>query len=704
LSGAEPPQRTGPRRRVTELYEMGVAAPVIIWIVLHVMWHPGAFADPMLLMWALSIGAVDLMPVPASIDLRFSLSFPLQLAVALIYPMAVAGPVAFVGTSDMRELRHEIPLAKALFNRAQIAASVAAESALFHSLASLHSPWYRLVAAVAAATAVGYALNVIVVAWDFHLESRQPTAAILRQMHLGIFGEFVAAYMGLALFGVLVATSFAKVGVWSIAVFVAPLGFARQMFLRTHNLKEATEALAQKQLQQEWQAMHDSLTGLPNRAMFMKHLHSAIEDAAFQGAQVAVMIMDLNDFKEINDSLGHQCGDLLLEEIGPRLQGVLRDGDLIARLGGDEFGALLPNLPDSSVAVAIAERLLEVLEQPLILEGLAIVVSASIGIAIYPTHSEDVEALLRRADVAMYSAKEARGAYEIYTPSRDRYSPARLTLLAQVRPALENQEFVLHYQPKVSLSTGSVSGVEALIRWEHPEHGLVPPDEFIPMVERTVLMRPLTMYVLEQALRQWWAWARSGVFVPVAVNLSARSLLDVELPTQVAKVLGKWNVPPEQLTLEITESSWMADSIPSIGVLQRLSDVGVRLSVDDFGTGYSSLSHLKRLPINEIKVDRSFVTSMMSEPNDAMIVRATVELGRNLGLQVVAEGVEDRETWDRLAEFGCDLAQGYYLSRPVSASELTTWLARHGVNGYIERLALDPDRVDSLGERHLRAM
>jgi hypothetical protein len=217
LSGAEPPQRTGPRRRVTELYEMGVAAPVIIWIVLHVMWHPGAFADPMLLMWALSIGAVDLMPVPASIDLRFSLSFPLQLAVALIYPMAVAGPVAFVGTSDMRELRHEIPLAKALFNRAQIAASVAAESALFHSLASLHSPWYRLVAAVAAATAVGYALNVIVVAWDFHLESRQPTAAILRQMHLGIFGEFVAAYMGLALFGVLVATSFAKVGVWSIA-------------------------------------------------------------------------------------------------------------------------------------------------------------------------------------------------------------------------------------------------------------------------------------------------------------------------------------------------------------------------------------------------------------------------------------------------------------------------------------------------------
>jgi EAL domain-containing protein (putative c-di-GMP-specific phosphodiesterase class I) len=315
---------------------------------------------------------------------------------------------------------------------------------------------------------------------------------------------------------------------------------------------------------------------------------------------------------------------------------------------------------------------------------------------------------MRRADVAMYAAKETRTAYEFYSPSRDRYSPARLTLLGQARPALENHEFVMHYQPQISLATKRVSGVEALIRWEHPERGLVMPDQFIPLIERTVLMRPLTLHVLNEALRQWRAWAHGGVDLRLAVNVSPRSLLDVDLPDQVAEILDRWNVPPDRLILEITEGSLMADSMPSLSVLSRLSEVGVRLSVDDFGTGYSSLSHLKRLPIDEIKVDRSFVTNMRNDANDTMIVRATVDLGRNLGLQVVAEGVEDRGTLARLAEFGCDLAQGFFLSPPMSGPDLTKWLASHEVESGPLRQLVRPPRPrgeDAAGPRsHLRAV
>jgi EAL domain-containing protein (putative c-di-GMP-specific phosphodiesterase class I) len=307
-------------------------------------------------------------------------------------------------------------------------------------------------------------------------------------------------------------------------------------------------------------------------------------------------------------------------------------------------------------------------------EGLALDVSGSIGIAVYPEDSSEVEALLRRADVAMYSAKEAGGGHELYTPELDRHSPERLTLVSRVRPGLENGEFVLHYQPKLRVADERTTGVEALVRWDHPERGLVGPDEFIPLLERTVLLRPLTHYVLDHALRQWQGWSRRGVEIDVAVNLSPRSLLDVQLPDQVGELLGRWAVPPGALTLELTESFLMAESGRSVGVLSALADVGVKLSIDDFGTGYSSLSHLKRLPICEIKIDRSFVMNMTRNPGDAMIVRATIDLARNLGLQVVAEGVEDQETVERLAEMGCDLMQGFRYSRPLAAADLVAHL------------------------------
>jgi diguanylate cyclase (GGDEF)-like protein len=667
------------------LYKLATIVPLLAFVAIEAHRHPGEFlggrfAGPLLLEWVVAIAVVDLLPIPSAVGFPFSLSFPLQLSVALIYPTPVAAAVAFVGASDWRELRREIPLSQSIWNRAQLAWSVVAESLLFDRLASLRptSPWWQLGSAVLIAAIVGYSINAVLCAWYLHLRSGESTIEILRDMHVGVFGEFVVSYMGLALFAVIVATTFLKIGFWSIAVFIAPLAFARQMFARTQSLQEATNELAAKQRENEYQALHDALTDLPNRVLFQQKLRDTIASQTESRGVVAVMLVDLDHFKEINDTLGHHFGDALLQRIGPRLGDVLRADDMMARLGGDEFGLVLPNLDDEASAIRIAERILEELERPIAVESLQLDVSGSIGIALYPSHSRDVETLLRRADVAMYAAKESGSGYEVYSPSLDRNSPGRLTLITQVRPAIENHEFSLFYQPKVRLSDGKVDGVEALIRWRHPERGLVMPDDFIPMVERTVLLKPLTLYVVNEALRQSHQWARQGLPLDVAVNLSPRSLLDPQLPDLVAELLERWDVDPARLTLELTESFLMADSGRSIGVLGRLSSVGIQLSFDDFGTGYSSLSHLKRLPLREIKIDRSFVEHMRQDPNDAMIVNATVELGRNLGLRVVAEGVEDRDTLDELARIGCDLAQGYELSEPLAAADLTRWVEERG--------------------------
>jgi diguanylate cyclase (GGDEF)-like protein len=669
---AEPPERT----TAVCLYELAVILPLLAWLGWSFTRAPAEVSDPLLLEWIVAIAIVDMLPVPTPVGFPFSLSFPLQLSVALIYPAPVAGVVALLGSSDAREFRRQIPFLQGVWNRSQIAWSVVIESLLFHQLGSLKSPWFGLGPAVLLCALVGYAVNTLLVARYLHIRTGQPTLGILRQMHVGVFGEFVLSYMGLALFAVIVATTFVRIGPWSIAVFIAPLAFARQMFTRTQSLQEATVELEARQQENAYQALHDALTDLPNRALFQSNLRETIESRSKRDGHelVAVMLMDLDHFKEINDTLGHHFGDLLLQEIGPRLSTVLRDEDLLARLGGDEFGILLPNIPDVETAIGVAERILEELEKPLSVEGLQLDVTGSIGIAIYPQHSRDVEALIRRADVAMYSAKESRGGYEVYSASLDRHSPGRLTLAGQVRPALENREFVLYYQPKVSVKDGRIAGVEALIRWQHPERGMIEPDEFIPMVERTVLLRPLTLYVIDEALRQARVWSRHGLMPDVAVNLSPRSLLDPQLPDQVAQLLTQWDVPPSRLTLELTESFLMADSGRSVGVMSLLSEVGITLSIDDFGTGYSSLSHLRRLPIREIKIDRSFVVNMREDPNDWMIARATVDLGRNLGLRVVAEGVEDAETLARLAEMGCEQAQGYHLCVPLPAEEATRWL------------------------------
>ncbi len=685
-------------------YELVLTLPVLAYIGHSIFTDPEQFADPRLFVWMMAITAVDLLPVPTTVSsVAFSLSFPLELSVALLYPSPVAALIAFCGSGDRRELRREIPLMKALWIRAQIAVAVLCESVIFKSLATLESDWWLLGLAVLLAAVVGYTVNLLFVGIYGYLQDGTSPMQMLREIHVGVFGEFLLSYMGLALFSVLVATTFQKIGILSIFVFIAPLAFARQMFTRTHSLQEATNELAAKQAENEHQALHDSLTGLPNRVLFQQRLAEAIDRARERDGRIAVMLMDLDHFKEVNDTLGHHFGDQLLKQIGPRLSTVLRDGDMMARLGGDEFGVLLPDLPDDGVAFSIAQRLLEELEQPVSVEGLALDVSGSLGIAIFPTLSRDAESLLRRADVAMYAAKEGGGGYEVYTPQMDQHNPSRLTLVSQVRPALERSEFEMFYQPKLRLTDGRVAGAEALIRWNHPERGIVAPDEFIPLVEKTVLLGPLTTYVMENVMSQWRAWADEGIAIPLAINLSPRSLLDRELPETVRGLLERFEMPASFLRLELTESFLMADSGRSNNVIAALANVGVSLSIDDFGTGYSSLSHLKRLPIDEIKIDRSFVMDMHDDGNDFMIVRATVELGRNLGLRVVAEGVEDRETFDRLADFGCDEAQGYYISRPMPLDEFGRWLSVRTPDAIVHEGATARTALGSHDER-LRAI
>lgn len=423
-----------------------------------------------------------------------------------------------------------------------------------------------------------------------------------------------------------------------------------------------------------YQAQHDTLTDLPNRTLFQDHLQQAILDARRQHKPLALLFLDLDRFHEVNNTFGHHWGDVLLQHIGPRLKGVLRKSDMIARLGGDEFAVLLPTTGDVAGATQIACRILGALEQPFVIDGHVLDVGVSIGIALYPEHGEDAHTLMRRADIALYIAKRISSGYAFYTAEQDHYSPERLLLMGELRHAIEHDQLVLHYQPKADLVTGEVTHVEALVRWQHPQHGLMLPDRFIPLAEQTGLIRPLSLWVLNTALRQCYAWHRSGLQLHVAVNLSMRNLQDTQLPDAIAGLLATWQVSPTWLEVEITESALAADPERALETLTRLGDMGVRIAIDDFGTGYSSFAYLKRLPVDEIKIDKSFVLGMTTDDNDAAIVRSTIDLGHNLGLKVSAEGVETQATWELLATLGCDFAQGYYVSRPVAATELSQWL------------------------------
>jgi diguanylate cyclase (GGDEF)-like protein len=668
------PVMTG-RRSVLRAFELLMAIPVIAYLGYESWRAPAGFLDPGLLVWAGAIAIVHLLPMPRRMPFPFSLSFPLELSVALLYPPHVAAVIVLIASIDQEELRGEHPPLTIAFRHAQPALTVLAQGTFFHGLAALDDRWFIVGGTVIVSALVGYAISTMVIAEWQTLRFRYRLDHVLRAMHEGVIAEFLLSYLGLALFSLLVAITSERVGPWAIVVFIAPLAFAWQMLQRTHSLELATEELARKQAENEHQALHDHLTGLPNRLFFQRSLARAISDAASVGGKVGVMLMDLDHFKEINDALGHHFGDKLLVAIGPRIAESLREGDLMARLGGDEFGVLLSDIPDDETATLIGGRLTEGLRRPIRVEELDLDISGSLGIALYPAHSEDPDMLLRHADVAMYAAKESGVGFEVYDEVIDRYKPELLTLVTQVRPAIDDHQFRMYLQPKIRLSDGRVAGAEALIRWEHPTLGRLSPADFIPMVEKTVLLKPLTYWAIEDVVRTLRSWADYDVHVPVAVNLSPRSLLDQGLPDLVGGLLERFDVPASLLRLELTESFLVADSGRSDAVLNRLARLGVGLSIDDFGTGFSSLSYLKRLPIEELKIDRSFVSNMLDRVEDFTIVRATVELGRNLGLRVVAEGVQDRETFDRLADFGCDEAQGYYIAKPLEPAAFWRWLS-----------------------------
>jgi len=422
------------------------------------------------------------------------------------------------------------------------------------------------------------------------------------------------------------------------------------------------------------QALHDSLTGLPNRVLLLDRLQHAIATSRRDGTTLSLLLMDLDRFKEVNDTLGHHAGDLLLQQVGIRLRGALRQADTIARLGGDEFAVILPDT-DATGVLTVVENLRRRLQAPYSVENQPVVVGASIGVAHAPMHGDAADTLMRRADVAMYVAKRSSLGFATYHVEQDRNSPDRLSLIGELQRAVDEGELVLHYQPKIDLRTRQMVGVEALVRWEHPLRGLLAPDQFIPSVEQAGLIDPLSRWVLRAALLQVNAWRRIGLEIPVAVNLSMRSFRDEQLPDKVRDMLNVGQTPPHLLMLEITESTFMVDPPRTLAILNRLRAMGIRVAIDDFGTGHSSLAYLKQLPVDEIKIVRSFIQDIATDETDRVIVRCTVDLAHSLNLRVVAEGVEDAVTYALVTELGCDEAQGFHLSPALRGRDLTSWLS-----------------------------
>ncbi|HWH28661.1 MAG TPA: EAL domain-containing protein, partial [Mycobacteriales bacterium] len=559
-----------------------------------------------------------------------TLSSVFALALALIGPLSLAVAVHTCAVA-LRVLVARRPPAHVLFELATSVLTVAGARVVFALLTGsallsgqpLVLP-QQLPAALAAgaayfalSTALGSVARALTVqapvapAVARDLQAQLATSAVLLS-----FAPVVAAAVG--------------VTVWLVPLLLAPIAA----------ISKSARLLAAR----EHEALHDSLTGLPNRTLFRLRLQQALEAARVAPARLAVLLVDLDHFKEINDTLGHQVGDELIAEVSRRLSANLRPGDTVARLGGDEFAVLATLLHGEGDAVALAERLLEVLEDPFVAGEVRLDVQASLGIAVHPAHGADVDLLLRRADIALYQAKRERGMVRVYEAGSDDHTPEKLALAAELRAALQNDELFLEFQPQIAPVSGRTVGFEALVRWDHPTRGLLLPDDFVPVVENTGLIQPLTMAVLDRALSALADWRAAGHEVSVAVNLSVRHLTDLGLPRRVEALLKGRGIPPSALVLEVTETVIMSDPTRAVAVLSLLRDLGIGVAVDDFGTGYSSLAYLRRLQVDELKIDKSFVMDLPRDEGDAVIVRSTIELGHNLGLRVVAEGVEDEAT------------------------------------------------------------
>jgi diguanylate cyclase (GGDEF)-like protein len=448
-------------------------------------------------------------------------------------------------------------------------------------------------------------------------------------------------------------------------VYALVAGGLTLLFLLLYRIVgRASGSLRRQAEENRRQALHDPLTGLPNR----RSLYERLDELLASGRPLSLLVADLDGFKELNDTLGHRAGDLVLSQLGPRVQAAVPGAELLARIGGDEFAVLtFDDSPDS-----VAQRFRAALDEPFLVDGISLTVKASLGIARFPDHGEDAHALIQRADVAMYQAKAQQCGSLEYEPARDEHSRTRLALAGELRRAISDRELVVHYQPKADLERGEVISVEALVRWQHPELGLLPPSEFVPMAEQTGQIRPLTLFVLDAS--QARAWDDVGLDLKVAVNLAMANLIDSQLPEDVAALLAKHKLPPSRLILEITENVVMADPTRTLAILARLRSLGVGLSLDDFGTGHSSLAYLRQLQVDELKIDRSFVTDMVHDGQNAAIVRSTIDLAHAVGIRIVAEGVEDADTLFELKAMGADEVQGFYLSPAVPATEIVAML------------------------------
>jgi diguanylate cyclase (GGDEF)-like protein len=591
-------------------------------------------------------------------DGELAVTTPFGLAVLVICGMPAVVLVQ-AATTLLADVLRRRPARKIAYNVGQLSISWAVAGLVWEALRASGEPLLSSanLPPGLAAGAVFFACNHALAGLPVALEEGRPVIAALRT-DLGF--EATTSLVLVLLAPVVIALALERLEL--LPLLVLPLGAihrgARQAAINEH------------------QAAHDALTGLPNRGRFRRRVEEAIRLAAKEGGTVAVLLMDLDRFKEVNDTLGHDHGDDLLVAVSRRLAGTLDGRGTIARLGGDEFGLVVGGLQGPADAGAVATRVLASCEEPIEVGGLALRVDASVGIAAYPVHGGTADLLIQRADVALYVAKDLQRGFEFYADEHDDHSPAKLALASELRGAISEGDLVVWYQPVIRLSDMSLAGVEALMRWRHPRRGDLEPGAFVPLAERTGLIRPLTMHALSESLRQAQAWRAEGAWVKVAVNLSPRNLLDGGLTAQIRELLQQYDVDPSQLELELTESSIMADPGRSEAVMRELRAMGLELAIDDFGTGYSSLAYLKKLPVSRLKIDRSFVRAMQGDSSDEVIVRATIELARNLGLRVTAEGVETEWAREALAALGCECAQGYLFSRPVPPAALGHWLAR----------------------------
>ncbi len=645
------------REKAAALYVSAVtAAGLGVLAVLAVRYGAGVTAAMTWPQAVLVLGVVigELVPIklgPDEGEVTPSTSFTFAL---LISTGLTAAVLAHSLGSLIADLRNRKPAQRIAFNIAQYTLALAASSFVLDSLTSLGNPvefTFSDVPAFVLAAGVFFALNSCLVATAIALHSGVPLRRQLRSdlmFHSGTEGIL----LGMAPLAVL-AMDYAPILLPLVAL---PL-------LAAH--RAGRHAILSERL-----ALHDSLTGLPNRILFRERTAHAIEAGRRNGDTVAVMLIDVDRFKEVNDTLGHHVGDEVLRQVSARLRETLRAADTVARLGGDEFAILLDPVASPQAAADVAAKLRDAASLPIDIAGIRFPMSASIGLAWFPEHGEDVDVLMRRADVAMYHAKTNKTGVEGYVEERDDNSVRRLTMAGALSRALDDDLLEAHFQPQIDTRTGATVGVEALARWRSDEGHWIPPDEFIPVAEHTGLIVPLTLRVLECALHALAHWRFEGHDLTVSVNLSPRSLAQADLPEQVAALCEKHGVPPSRLVLEITESMAAADPHVTIPVVERLAALGATISVDDFGTGFSSLDSLKRLPVGELKIDRSFVSRMSDDGEDAAIVRFAIELGHSLGMRVVAEGVETASAHAALARLDCDVLQGYRFSVAVPPEQL----------------------------------